>query len=132
MIRRATEADRTDIERIQRTSPEAAQWFDCKCPALVADVGGTICGFLTWLELPAREVEILNIAVDPPYRRRGIATALIQEVIRGNPAAIYLEVRESNSGARELYQTLGFEELTVRAAYYQDPPEGAVVMKWSS
>jgi ribosomal-protein-alanine N-acetyltransferase len=77
-------------------------------------------------------VEILNIAVDPIYRRRGIATALVQELIRGSPNAIYLEVRQSNSAARELYQALGFQELTVRAAYYQDTPEGAVVMKWSS
>jgi ribosomal-protein-alanine N-acetyltransferase len=132
MIRRATEADLPDIRRIQEASPEAARWFDIERPNLVAELEGTICGFLTWLELPACEVEILNIAVDPIYRRRGIATALVQELIRGGPNAIYLEVRQSNSAARELYQALGFQELTVRAAYYQDPPEGAVVMKWSS
>jgi ribosomal-protein-alanine N-acetyltransferase len=132
MIRRATEADLPDIRRILAASPEAAQWFDIKRPTLVAQMDGTLCGFLTWLELPAREVEILNIAVDPLSRRRGIATALVQEVIRNSPKAIYLEVRESNSAARKLYQALGFQQLTVREAYYQDPPEGAVVMKWSS
>jgi ribosomal-protein-alanine N-acetyltransferase len=48
------------------------------------------------------------------------------------PAAIYLDVRQSNSAARAVYQSLGFKELTIRTGYYHHPQEAAVVMKWSS
>jgi len=42
---------------------------------------------------------------------------------------VYLEVRESNAGARHLYQSLGFGEVTRRARYYRRPVEDAVVLR---
>jgi ribosomal-protein-alanine N-acetyltransferase len=99
---------------------------------LVAEVEGSLRGFVSWLELPTGEIEILNLAVDPAFRRRGLATELLRGLIACRPAAIYLEVRQSNSAARELYKSLGFKNLSIRAAYYHHPAEAAVVMKWSS
>ncbi|AMX01663.1 ribosomal protein S18-alanine N-acetyltransferase [Microbulbifer thermotolerans] len=71
------------------------------------------------------EAEILDIAVAPDWRRRGIAGALLQRLIAGLPRQItrvLLEVRASNVAALSLYRKLGFYEDGVRKNYY--PAEG--------
>ena len=79
--------------------------------------------------------EITNIAVSPEYRRRGIAKALLSELIgeaRGRgEEKILLEVRASNLPARTLYGSLGFVCDGVRRRYYRDPVEDAVLMSLS-
>lgn len=78
------------------------------------------------------EIHILNVAVDPPYRRRGVARALLEEVLararqlRSRLAT--LEVRRSNAGAQRLYEGLGFRPVGVRPNYYSDEGEDAIVM----
>ncbi|SDJ71712.1 ribosomal protein S18-alanine N-acetyltransferase [Microbulbifer yueqingensis] len=67
------------------------------------------------------EAEILDIAVAPAWRRRGIARALLGQVIQrlvGQTARLLLEVRVSNTPARSLYSALGFVEDGVRRGYY--------------
>ncbi len=73
---------------------------------------------------------IMNVAVDPTLRRRGIATALIERLLdRVEPdAQLTLEVRRSNAGAIVLYEGFGFRSAGVRRRYYQDNGEDAIVM----
>jgi [ribosomal protein S18]-alanine N-acetyltransferase len=73
---------------------------------------------------------VMNIAVDPTLRRRGIATRLIERLlgrVEAN-AQLTLEVRRSNAGAIELYERFGFRSAGVRRRYYQDNGEDALVM----
>ena len=81
----------------------------------------------------ADEGEILNLAVAPPGRRRGLGRALVRGVLdaltsRG-ARAIYLEVRESNAPARALYAAHGFREVGRRKQYYRRPVEDAIVLR---
>jgi [ribosomal protein S18]-alanine N-acetyltransferase len=73
---------------------------------------------------------LMNIAVDPAAQRRGIGTALIEEMLqRAGPEQPYtLEVRPSNAPAIALYEQFGFRAAGTRRRYYQDTGEDAVVM----
>jgi [ribosomal protein S18]-alanine N-acetyltransferase len=78
------------------------------------------------------ELHINNLAVGPPYRRRGIGTALmgyvLDEGVRLGARRATLEVRRSNDAARRLYEQLGFSAAGVRPAYYTNPIEDALVL----
>ena len=82
------------------------------------------------------EAHLLNIAVAPACQRRGIAWALLKHLFEScrqrDISVIYLEVRESNTGARALYQHIGFTETGVRKAYYRTAGgrENAVLMMY--
>jgi ribosomal-protein-alanine N-acetyltransferase len=73
---------------------------------------------------------LMNIAVDPPARRRGVATALLTEMLaRGGTDQDYtLEARTSNAPAIVLYERFGFRSAGTRPRYYQDTGEDAVIM----
>jgi ribosomal-protein-alanine N-acetyltransferase len=75
---------------------------------------------------------VMNVAVDPDRRRRGIATSLLRrlfELTRNDERRGYtLEVRVSNAGAIRLYEQLGFEARGVRRGYYTDNREDALIM----
>ena len=75
---------------------------------------------------------VMNIAVEPDYRRRGVATMLLQrlfELTAGNGDRGYtLEVRVSNKGAITLYERLGFRARGIRRGYYTDNREDALIM----
>ena len=96
---------------------------------LVAEYEGGLAGMVVWRATASDEKEILNLAVDPAFRRRGIARALLTAI---SAPAIFLEVRESNQAARMLYRNVGFQEAGLRKAYYQDPVEAAIVMRLQS
>ena len=78
------------------------------------------------------ECEILKIAVGMPYRRKGIGEKLLTTVMKKasetGARLFYLEVRESNQPAINLYRKLGFTETGRRDAYYSRPVENAVLM----
>ena len=133
--RPASESDLDDLSRIQSTSLPAVQWnvadylrFEC----LVATVQDRLAGFAVVRRTAADELEILNIAVDPPFRRRGVARCLMQQLLANFRGNVYLEVRQSNLAARKLYHSLGFEAIGVRNHYYDSPGESAIVMKFHS
>jgi ribosomal-protein-alanine N-acetyltransferase len=93
--------------------------------------GGPLVGYL----VVSRYVDawhVMNVAVDPSYRRRGIATRLLEELFeltKGDSGRGYtLEVRVSNLGAIGLYEHLGFERRGIRRGYYTDNREDALVM----
>ena len=75
---------------------------------------------------------VMNVAVDPDHRRRGIATALLErlfELTRDDARRGYtLEVRVSNAGAIRLYERLGFQARGTRRGYYTDNREDALIM----
>ena len=79
------------------------------------------------------ETDMMNIAVHPDYRKRGIATELIQELINAlnerNSHSLMLEVRESNDPAKELYLKMGFEMVGIRKNYYRNPKENALILR---
>lgn len=78
------------------------------------------------------ECDLLNVAVLPEYRGRGIGRAIVNGLIREaksrGAAAIHLEVRESNENAIGLYLSLGFSPDGTRRNYYKMPQENAVLM----
>jgi ribosomal-protein-alanine N-acetyltransferase len=73
---------------------------------------------------------LMNIAVDPALRRRGIASALLEAMFeRAGPDGTYtLEVRTSNTPAIALYERFGFRSAGTRPRYYHDTGEDAVIM----
>ena len=75
---------------------------------------------------------VMNVAVDPDYRRHGIATAMLArlfEVTRDDAERGYtLEVRVTNDSAIHLYTSLGFVETGIRRGYYTDNREDALIM----
>ena len=129
MIRAGTAADLERIEAIQKAAPEAAQWTvsDYLYYAFsVAESDGEIAGFAVWRGVDVDEWELLNIAVDPAFRGRGIGRALLEALPAGR---VFLEVRESNAHARRLYEQCGFITLGKRRKYYQHPAEDGIVME---
>jgi ribosomal-protein-alanine N-acetyltransferase len=97
------------------------------CLAAVSE--GRLVGYL----ICARYAEVwhlMNIAVDPPSRRQGIATALVEQMLdrAGHEASYTLEVRPSNAAAIALYERYGFRSAGTRRRYYHDTGEDAVIM----
>lgn len=95
------------------------------------DASGKVSGYVCFW-LIQDEAHLLDLAVDPPYRRRGIGSRLIAATLdywkRAGVKSAYLEVRESNEGARRLYERFGFKVLARRVLYYKNPKEDAYVM----
>jgi ribosomal-protein-alanine N-acetyltransferase len=95
----------------------------------VAVVAGRIAGY-GGLMVAGSDGHIMTLAVAPAARRRGHATRLLLELIEAAKSAgvehLTLEVRESNIGARRLYESFGFREVGLRPGYYRN--EDAVIM----
>lgn len=92
---------------------------------LVARAGSRVVGFAGLLYvLP--DAHVTTVAVDPAWRRRGVATrlllALAREAVARGATALTLEVRVSNTGAQALYRRFGFAPAGVRRGYYPPPP----------
>ena len=140
-VRRLGARDLSAIERIERRSYStpwsrsmfAGEFAKPSSLSLGAFDGETesLLGYL----ILSRYVDawhVMNIAVDPRHRRRGIATMLLERVFEltsGDGRRGYtLEVRVSNTEAIRLYERLGFEPRGVRRGYYTDNREDALIM----
>jgi [ribosomal protein S18]-alanine N-acetyltransferase len=138
-IRALTLADLNGIEDIEHRSydtPWSRSMFagELAKPAslcLGAFEGDQLAGYL----IVSRYVDawhIMNIAVSPDFRRRGIATALLQRLFDltddRSQRGYTLEVRVSNDGAITLYERLGFTARGIRRGYYTDNREDALIM----
>lgn len=79
------------------------------------------------------EADITNIAVSNEYRRMGIGNELLKQLIKQmkkqGVEKTFLEVRESNNGARMLYSSNGFVEIGIRKNFYRKPDENAILME---
>ena len=98
---------------------------------LVAERDGATVGFLMGWRV-ADQLHVLNIAADPRCRRQGVGTALLRDAARRGLAAglveATLEVRRGNVAGRAFYRRLGFRESGVRARYYADTGEDAIIL----
>ena len=101
---------------------------DSRCTVALED--GKAIGFLAFEQI-ADEGSIVEVAVSPDHRRRGIASALICEALQvcEGLRTVFLEVREGNAPAVALYESLGFERIAVRRGYYDKPKENAIIMR---
>ena len=99
---------------------------------LVALEGEQVVGYVG-SQTVIDESDMMNIAVHPDFRRRGIAEALVAELEaalrqRGS-RALTLEVRDSNAPAIALYEKLGFAQVGLRKNYYRNPKEDARILR---
>lgn len=99
----------------------------------VAKDGDSIVGF-TGMMILADEAELLYIAVEESYKRKGIGTRLMDAVFyvleKHFVWRLLLEVRKSNETAQKFYKTRGFRIMGERKNYYSHPTEDALIMEW--
>ena len=134
-IRRGRAGDLDAVAAIQEAIPSAARWNVAdylEHDFQVAVEENRIVGFVVARTVAAGEREILNLAVVPDFRRKGVARALLDSTLRAFRGDVFLEVRESNGVAQEFYKSLGFKALSKRRGYYDSPLETAIVMKFHS
>jgi len=103
-----------------------AVWF-------VAVEGDAVVGYGGgWCVTP--EFHLLNLAVHPDFRRRGLARELLEAVfsegVRRNCGTVVLEVRHDNADAVRLYERLGFVRISSRARYYSAGEDALVYMRY--
>ncbi len=95
--------------------------------------GQAVVGYVV-MWLVGDEAELANLAVAPGRRREGIGRYLLDSAMAGALAAgaksLYLEVRESNVAARALYGGRGFLAVGRRPAYYRNPAEDALLLRY--
>jgi ribosomal-protein-alanine N-acetyltransferase len=139
-LRRLESRDLDVVEAIERDSyptPWSRAMFDAELrkPSSLAIGAFTDEAELVGYAFVSRYVDawhVMNVAVAPSYRRRGIASALLErlfDVTSSDPRRGYtLEVRVSNTGAITLYESLGFEARGIRRGYYTDNHEDALIM----
>lgn len=99
---------------------------------LVAVDEGVVCGYVGSQSV-LDGADMMNIAVHPDYRKRGIGSTLIEKLIvllkEKNVISLSLEVRASNETAIGLYHKMGFEIIGKRPGYYRNPREDAYIMR---
>ena len=103
---------------------------DTACFLVAEGEDGTVLGY-AGLHVILDEGYIDNVAVDPKYRRQGVADALLDVFCRFGAeklAFLTLEVRESNTPAIALYEKHGFYQVGRRKDYYDDPREDALLL----
>ncbi len=142
LLRPAVEADLNQVVQIERAS-FADPWTEESFrrllgghPAIFQVIGYPpdlrVAGYVIAFSV-GEDAELLNVAVEPSFRGRGLAGQMLDAVMvelggRGVRTA-FLEVRESNSAARALYDSRGFTEIGRRRNYYRRPVEDALVMR---
>ena len=140
-LRKLTARDLDAIDAIERASyptPWSRSMFageiakpSSLCLGAVDSETDELVGYM----IISRSVDVwhvMNVAVAPRYRRRGIALALLDrlfDVTAGDGRRGYtLEVRVSNTGAIRLYERAGFKPRGIRRGYYTDNREDALIM----
>jgi [ribosomal protein S18]-alanine N-acetyltransferase len=137
-IRRLTYADLPQVIAIERRAfptPWSLAMFVLELSkpggvCLAARRDGTLMGYCICSRYDT-VWHIMNVAVDPSFRRSGVATSLLLELferVGDDNARFTLEVRTSNAAAIELYQRFGFRTAGTRRRYYQDNGEDALIM----
>jgi len=99
---------------------------------LVALEGETVAGYIG-SQTVMDETDMMNVAVHPDFRRKGIAEALVSALVvelkEKQSHCLTLEVRASNTPAICLYEKLGFCEIGRRKNYYRNPREDALILR---
>lgn len=137
-IRAWEEKDISRIEEIERacfrdpwtrTDLEGVVKFSCY-QSFLAEEGGQVCGYGCMIAL-FETAEIANVAVDIPFRKRGIGRKILlamhEKAKELGASEALLEVRKSNAAAIALYESEGYIPYGIREKYYGD--EDAVLMR---
>ena len=99
---------------------------------LVATENGEVVGYIG-SQTVAPESDVMNVAVHPDHRRKGVGEALVLQLCRllrsANNETLTLEVRASNASAIALYEKLGFAQIGKRPGYYRNPREDALILR---
>ena len=99
---------------------------------LAAVEGDTVAGYIGSQSVLG-EADMMNVAVHPDFRRKGIAERLVLSLVEGLKArgnhCLSLEVRASNEPAINLYKKLGFLQVGRRTKYYRNPREDALILR---
>ena len=99
---------------------------------LIAEEEDRVAGYIG-SQTCGDESDVMNVAVHPDFRRRGIAEALVTSLVEQlkaiNSRCLTLEVRASNAPAIALYEKMGFAEVGRRKNYYRNPREDALIMR---
>jgi len=140
-VRKLRAEDAPELVSIVTAAQGAAEWSveayenfirSGECLSVAHESGGRITGFIVARRL-REEAEVLNLAVRPETRKKGIGGVLLQaaveELRHRGVTRIYLEVRESNTRAKSFYQKHGFAVTGVRPKYYREPDEAAILME---
>ena len=126
-IERAAFSDPWSLRSFREALDSASVYFACAR----SDAGSVLGYVVAWFV--ADQGEIANIAVAPDQRGQGVGRALLDaalgEAATRGISAVFLEVRDSNQRARELYASRGFEEVGRRRRYYRRPVEDAIVLR---
>ncbi len=93
----------------------------------LAEVDGELVGFLS-LQVIMDDMEITNLAVKPEFQSQKIASSLMNQIMNFS-GTFFLEVRESNLPAQNLYKKYNFEQFHTRKNYYSHPTEDAILMR---
>lgn len=103
------------------------------CIGMVAEYDERVVGFMIY-ELHKNRLHVLNFAVRPEFRHRGVGRAMITKLIgklseqRRN--RILLEIRETNLAAQLFFRSCGFRAISVLREFYEDSPEDAYLMQY--
>jgi len=100
---------------------------------MVAEHDERVVGFMIY-ELHKNRLHILNFAVHPEFRRRGVAASMIRKLVgKLSPQRrnrILLEIRETNLAAQLFFREAGFRAISVLRDFYEDTPEDAYLMQY--
>ena len=99
---------------------------------LVAVEEGRVAGYVG-SQTVMGETDMMNVAVHPDFRRRGVAEKLIlvlcEKLRQAESHCLTLEVRASNAPAIHLYEKLAFSQIGRRPGYYRNPREDALILR---
>jgi ribosomal-protein-alanine N-acetyltransferase len=126
-MRQMTKADLPQVLAIEQQNYEFPWEEDIFTDCFNAGYGCWVCeeheriiGYCL-LSMAVGEAHILNISVSPKEQKQGVGRKMMEyliDVARGKAETMFLEVRPSNTGAIYLYESLGFNEIGIRKAYY--------------
>ena len=142
-IRRSLPSDVTEIAKAEadifsdpwseRDISDAISQKGSMCYTALSD--GSVVAYIIGRQI-IPEGEIYRIATLPSHRRRGIAYRLLDYMVKCERGlgleSLFLEVREKNTPARNLYTAYGFRKIGLRKNYYKNPSDDAVVMLLAS
>ena len=142
MIRRAVKADIPkilEIENVSFSDPWEERSFNQVLDQenkyfFVEEIDSKLAGYVVF-ETVFDEGHITNLAVAKPFQRKGVASRFLEKMIDLARSLkikdIFLEVRESNKAAAQLYSKFGFREVGKRKGYYPKANEDALILKLS-
>lgn len=124
------------IERLVQSHPWSLKQFEDAVDSYqstVIEQNGQVVGFCI-LQPVLDEANLLLMAIDPSQQGKGLGYQMLEasmDMLKNNPIQIFLEVRESNLAAINLYQKSGFHQIDLRKNYYPNPngtKEHAIIM----